>query len=209
MLGGMLIVGLFGWLVITHAPPPELPELTEYEIDLSTTTTAPPTVRPEADAGSFPLVLAALFVAIGIGAVWWSMQRRSAARAFGSDQEDLAQQRRELLIGLLDTAIDQLRSHPDPREAVIATWARLENALSTVGVPRLVSDTPIRYLERVLHAVETSGPAAERLTDAFEKAMFSTHTIDRATQLDAVDALVAVRDELHVLSGARHHEQVS
>lgn len=107
--------------------------------------------------------------------------------------------RRRILVGLLDEAIAALRDHPDPREATIVAWARLESAVDVVGVTRLPSDTPSTFLERVLGTVDASGPAVERLTAAFERAMFSPHTIDRRTQLESVDALVAVRDELGVL----------
>ena len=78
----------------------------------------------------------------------------------------------------------------------------METALEAVGTPRRASDTPGSYLARVLDAVEASGPAVRRLTRAYERAMYSPHRIDRATQLESVAALVAVRDELRVLDRA-------
>lgn len=147
---------------------------------------------------------AAPAVGIGLGvagavvvAMWlWSGSRRRAAldAELGSE----ATEARSLVHLLLDDAIAQLRDDPDPRAAVIATWARLEVALAAAELPRHEAEAPRPYLERVLGSVQASAAAARRLALTFERAMFSPHTIDRAAQVEAVDALVAVRDELAV-----------
>ena len=114
-------------------------------------------------------------------------------------EEQVRSEQRSRLVGLLDEAIDALRSHPDPREAVVSAWVRLEGAFAVAGVERELADTPLRYLGRALRTVDASAPAVERLTGSFEAALFSTHPIGPETQAAAVDALVSVRDELRVL----------
>ena len=96
----------------------------------------------------------------------------------------------------LDESLDDLRSEPDLRRAIIAAYARMERTLAAVGIPRRPSEAPFEYLERALHALDASGPAVTRLTDLFEWAKFSQHEPDASMRDDAIDALVALRDEL-------------
>jgi hypothetical protein len=96
---------------------------------------------------------------------------------------------------VLDDAIDRLRREPDARRAVIAAYAAMEDVFARHRLPRRPSEAPLEYLARVLEHVTSTGPAS-RLTDLFERAMFSTEPFDRRRQDDAVDALVAVRDDV-------------
>jgi hypothetical protein len=72
----------------------------------------------------------------------------------------------------------------------------METALAAAGVPRHVAEAPLEYLERVLLSLDTSADAVRRLTDLFEWARFSHHEPEPSMRDDAVDALIAVRDEL-------------
>jgi hypothetical protein len=96
---------------------------------------------------------------------------------------------------VLDDTIERLRNEPDPRLAVITAYARMEDVFARHGLPRRAAETALEFLARALEAVTEAGPA-RRLTDLFELAMFSTRPFDRATQDEAIDALVAVRDDL-------------
>jgi hypothetical protein len=101
------------------------------------------------------------------------------------------------LSAVLDDSLDDLRAETNPRRAVIATYARMERTLAGAGLPRAESETPIEYLGRVLRELlNTSADAVSRLTALFERAKFSPHEIDSAMKRDAINALVAVRDEL-------------
>ena len=96
----------------------------------------------------------------------------------------------------LDESLDDLRSEPDLRRAIIAAYARMERTLATVGIPRRPSETPLEYLARALQALDASAMAVTRLTDLFEWAKFSHHEPDASMRDEAIDALVALRDEL-------------
>jgi Domain of unknown function (DUF4129) len=96
----------------------------------------------------------------------------------------------------LDETLDDLRREPDLRRAIIAAYARMERALAAAGVPRDAAEAPFEYLERALRSLDTSAAAVQRLTDLFEWAKFSQHELDPSMRDDAIDALVAVRDEL-------------
>jgi hypothetical protein len=103
---------------------------------------------------------------------------------------------RRALATALDDSLDDLRRDPDVRRAIIAAYARMERALGYAGVPRKPSEAPYEYLERSLVGLDASAHAARRLTDLFERAKFSQHEPAESMRDEAIDALVAVRDEL-------------
>jgi energy-converting hydrogenase Eha subunit A len=96
----------------------------------------------------------------------------------------------------LDESVDDLRTEPDLRRAIIAAYARMERALAFGGIPRRPSEAPLEYLERALRELDTSAESVRRLTDLFQWAKFSQHEPEPKMRDDALDALVAVRDEL-------------
>jgi hypothetical protein len=95
----------------------------------------------------------------------------------------------------LDEAIDDLRRDPDPRRAVVAAYARMEQALTVYGLPRKPAEAPYEYLRRVARELEAEQPVAA-LTELFEVAKFSEHSIDETMRGRAIDALTAVRQEV-------------
>jgi hypothetical protein len=103
----------------------------------------------------------------------------------------------DALTAALDESIDDLRADPDLRRAIIAAYARMEAALGAAGIRRRPSEAPLEYLERALLTLNASAGAVRTLTDLFEWARFSQHEPEPSMRDDAVDALVAVRDELH------------
>lgn len=134
----------------------------------------------------------AVFVALiaGTGVVLYANSRtRRAPRPwrFGRNQE-VAQ--------ALDESIDDLRNDPDLRRAIIAAYARMEDALARAGIARHPSEAPFEYMERALRSLDTSADGAQRLTGLFEWAKFSQHEPEPAMRDEAIAALVAVRDEL-------------
>jgi len=102
----------------------------------------------------------------------------------------------EVLAAALDESLDDLRADPDLRRAIIAAYARMETALAAAGVPRHHAETPLEYVERALLTLDTSASAVRRLTDLFEWARFSHHEPEPSMRDEAVDALIAVRDDL-------------
>ena len=102
----------------------------------------------------------------------------------------------EALAAALDESLDDLRTDADLRRAIIAAYARMEAALAAAGIPRRPAEAPLEYVERALLSLDTSAEAVRKLTDLFEWARFSHHEPERSMRDDAVDALIAVRDEL-------------
>ena len=96
----------------------------------------------------------------------------------------------------LERTIADLRAEPDSRRAVIAAYAQMEHALADVGLQRRPDEAPREYLGRVLPDVGAQTASVERLTELFERAKFSPHTIDAAMKGAAIDALEALRNDL-------------
>ena len=133
--------------------------------------------------------LAALIVAAIVVAVLVERRRRRM-RPDGLTPDQLKE-----LTEALDEAIDDLRRDPDPRRAVIAAYARMEQALTVYGLPRKPSEAPYEYLRRVARELEAEQPVAA-LTELFELAKFSEHSVDEGMRGRAIDALTAVRTEV-------------
>lgn len=100
------------------------------------------------------------------------------------------------LAALQAVGLDELRSEPDPRRAVIRAYAAMGALLGLSGRPRRPSETPFEFLARALVGLGTSAVAARRLTELFERAVFSDHPITEGVKDEAIDALSALRAEV-------------
>ena len=129
-----------------------------------------------------------LGVLLGLGVLAASTRKRLEAPT--------ERQRAEMLAAALDESLDDLRTDPDLRRAIIAAYARMESVLAAAGLPRHHAEAPLEYVERALLSLDASADAVRRLTDLFLWARFSQHEPEPSMRDDAVDALVAVRDEL-------------
>jgi hypothetical protein len=134
-------------------------------------------------AGVVGLIAAAVVIAVLV-------DRRRRRRPDALTAEQLKE-----LGEALDEAIDDLRRDPDPRRAVVAAYARMEQALTVYGLPRKPAEAPYEYLRRVARELEAEQPVAA-LTELFEVAKFSEHSIDETMRGRAIDALTAVRQEV-------------
>jgi hypothetical protein len=70
-----------------------------------------------------------------------------------------------------------LRGEDSAREAIIACYAAMEEALAAAGSPRLPADTPEELLARATDEGTIRTPAARRLTALFREARFSPHEL--------------------------------
>ena len=136
----------------------------------------------------------ALFGALAAAALAYLVWRRAHAGPL-RELDDPLRARAEVT-ALLDDAVDDLRAERDIRRAIIAAYARMELALAAHGLPRERSEAPFEFLERALGRLRVSADSVSRLTDLFEWAKFSHHEPEPRMKDEAIDALLAVRDEL-------------
>lgn len=129
------------------------------------------------------------FVVVGALAFWALQHRRerSSAKAPIPGAE---------LAAAVERTIADLRAEPDPRRAVIAAYAQMEQALGMAGLPRQISEAPREYLGRVLPQIGAGADSVGRLTSLFERAKFSPHEIGETMKEEAISALESLRDDL-------------
>lgn len=109
-----------------------------------------------------------------------------------TQREDVAAE----LAAVVEGTLEDLRRESDPRRAVIAAYAQMERTLTRHRLPRVASEAPFEYLARILGELRVRASAVLALTELFERARFSLHTIDELMKDEAIEALAAVRDDL-------------
>src|SRR5262249_61355661 len=100
------------------------------------------------------------------------------------------------MVSAIETTIDDLRREQDARRAVIAAYALMEHTLARHGLARRRSEAPLEYLANILRGLRVRESAVRTLTQLFEYAKFSRHEISPAMKEEAIDALLAIRDDL-------------
>jgi uncharacterized protein DUF4129 len=136
------------------------------------------------------VIVLALLLALAVAA-WVTRSRLGPGAAFRRRRPPP-----EAIAAALDESLDDLRNDPDLRRAIVAAYARMEIALAVAGTPRDPAEAPLEYVERALLTLDASAADVRRLTDLFEWARFSHHEPEPSMRDEAIDALVAVRDEL-------------
>jgi hypothetical protein len=171
------------------------PRLASGGASFATGTPVHRAARAAAGGGSGPPVDPAALIAaaavVALAGAWLAVRarrRRRPARGDGDAQD--------ALVAAVDDSLEDLARETDPRRAVIKAYDRMERALAASGAARERAETPLEYLRRALTAVRASQTSIRRLTDLFEQARFSAHTIDAAMKGEAIIALSALRAEL-------------
>lgn len=126
-----------------------------------------------------------------LGGVWLYVRSR---RRFAplADEHGLEAE----IVSTIETTIDDLRREGDARRAVIAAYASMERTLARHGLARRRSEAPLEYLATILRGLRVRETAVRTLTNLFEYAKFSRHEISPAMKEEAIDALLAIRDDL-------------
>jgi hypothetical protein len=125
--------------------------------------------------------------------------RRTAPYDPGEESRDDAETalRKRVADELRLLSVD-LDADVDPREAVIACYVRMENALAQAGTPRAATDTPLELMARALGAFDVPRADVRRLTALFTEARFSSHPVTDEMRAAARRSLAAVADALAV-----------
>ncbi|MGZ8783859.1 MAG: DUF4129 domain-containing protein, partial [Gaiellaceae bacterium] len=83
-------------------------------------------------------------------------------------------------------SLADLESERNPRLAVERAYARMEESLGAIELPRAPDETPTEFTARVLRVLGASAAAAADLTGLFEIARFSDHTMDEDDRRRAI-----------------------
>jgi hypothetical protein len=93
----------------------------------------------------------------------------------------------------VEAALEPLRDPADPRDAVIAAYARMEKVLAQRELGRRTPEAPREYLARVLREQGMPGRSLTTLTGLFEEARFSLHPIPQSAPRRALSELENAR----------------
>jgi hypothetical protein len=116
---------------------------------------------------------------------WWRRRRARLAELEGGVEEEGA----NVLASAAHLTLAEVQEEPDPRQAVILAYRRMEELLGDSGVPREPWETPYEYLERVFARLGAPSALAARLTDLYEFAKFGHHKVDESARDAALAAL--------------------
>ena len=108
----------------------------------------------------------------------------------------------EQLAEAIAAGTEALEYQGDAREAVIACYAAMEQAVSADGGGRRATDTPEEFLRRVTAAQLIPESPARRLTELFREARFSRHPIAEEQRDAAREALRTIAEHLRVRAEA-------
>jgi hypothetical protein len=120
------------------------------------------------------------------------VRRRRARRARQALVPDAA----ERVGSDLRRSLADLESERDPRLAVQRAYARMEESLGAIELPRAPDETPTEFTARVLRVLGASAAAASDLTGLFEIARFSDHPMDEDDRRRAIASVRRVEAEV-------------
>jgi hypothetical protein len=199
MLAWLVLVGLgLNWL-IRHGPEVQaFLERIRGEIGAMREILGSGT-QPLVDQVSSPTAGYTLFVmvvviygGIALVALWVLFEERGyAPGSTPRDDPQVRQIRRAMQAGLRE-----LREHADPRQAIIACYARLEYLLEDHGVPAYHQLTPQEYMGAVLRGLDLPLDAFAGLIRLFELARYSLHPLDDAARAAATSHLERLTSHL-------------
>ncbi len=134
----------------------------------------------------------------------WGVRRRGRRRAAPSEAEAAepepatlaTEDDAEVARRAVEAALEPLREPTDPRGAVIAAYARLENVLAERDLGRRTPEAPREYLARVLGEQGMPERSLTTLTRLFEEARFSLHPIPESAPRRAQNELENARGAL-------------
>jgi hypothetical protein len=107
------------------------------------------------------------------------------------DDPRTRQVRRAVTAGL-----QALQQQGDPRQAIIACYARLEHLLEDHGVPAYHHLTPQEYMGTALQGLNLPTEAFAGLVALFEQARYSLHPLDDAARTLAMTHLTTIKNHL-------------
>jgi hypothetical protein len=136
---------------------------------------------PTAGYALFAIVVV-LYGGIALVALWVLLEDRdSTGDSTAPSDADIRRVRRAMTAGLRE-----LRTHTEPRQAIIACYARMEYLLEDHGVPALRHLTPQEYMAAALRGLDLPLDACAGLIRLFELARYSLHPLDDAARATAI-----------------------
>jgi hypothetical protein len=156
------------------------------------------TSTPGPSVGWVPVAAGAAVALLAVAA--YQLLRRRRARLAPMEKaagaREALQQRRREAVAALELSLDALWAEPDPRKAVIAAYARMDQWLAHAGLGRRPSEAAFEHLDRVMAGLGATAAVGAKLAELFERAKFDRRPCGADMKQAALEALVRLRDEL-------------
>ncbi|MEU6149450.1 DUF4129 domain-containing protein [Actinosynnema sp. NPDC047251] len=145
------------------------------------------------------LTVAALIVVVGLlASVRLSLRRRRGVGQAVETADAGAESAPDILVRGAREALRELRTRTGgpPRDAVVLSWMRLEQAAADSGVARAPHETPTEFTGALLTRHRVDEAAAGRLRTVYQRARFGTAEVTDADARAAEDALERIVHDL-------------
>ena len=211
LAAGLFIVALWastsGSVRIWTEPLEGGPGVGELQVDTAPDDTATEraepvdTTPPEPDDGLAAIletILLGLLVALAVAAAA-ALRRPWRLTWRGHDERnELQPTLPDLAEVVTDDADEQLEALAagTPRNAIVACWVRLEDAVTAAGLEPNRAETPAELTARVLSRYAVGRAAIDELAELYREARFSTHELGEGDRERAVRALRRLHDDL-------------
>ena len=151
-----------------------------------------PETVPLSAPAVFNWVFGILALAAGLGALVLALWVALGDRLNRTDEEGTGEASPASLAAV-EESLEDLRSEPDLRRAIVRCYARFERVAADSGLARKPWLTPMEFMREVLARGRAPHPALPTLTGLFELARFSHHTLGPPERDRALEALHEIR----------------
>jgi hypothetical protein len=127
------------------------------------------------------MIVVAIYGGIALVALWVLFEDGTLGHGSGAVEDPQLRQVRHAM----QAGLRELHEHADPRQAIIACYARLEYLLEDHGVPAYHHLTPQEYMGAALRGLDLPQDAFAGLIRLFELARYSLHPLDDAARAAA------------------------
>jgi uncharacterized protein DUF4129 len=207
-----MVVGAAGAAVMllawaSSAEPPELWREVHLDVpvDLGPQDTTPVTLPPGlvVQGAGLGWLVTAIATLLGVVAVivlvWWLSRRQWSRPPLRAGPDPPFAPLPEIAPDeLLDAAdeFDTLIARGSARNAIVACWVRLEQAVEQAGLTPNPAETPTEMTTRVLRAYAVDAESIGTLAALYREARFSTHEMREDHRRQAQQALADIRAQL-------------
>lgn len=134
------------------------------------------------------LVLSIVVLLVWVKTHQWLEKRDRDPQVEEEIEEDIS--------STVDTAIKELHTGKDVRSTIMRCYKKMCNILEESGVSNDKSMTPREFRTRADEKLGASASRIDDLTDLFEEARYSSHSLSEDDREGALDNLKALREEL-------------
>jgi hypothetical protein len=160
-----------------------------------------PGTGPLSAPAVFNWVFAILALAAGLGALGFALWVALGDRLARTRDDGGGEPPAPPLQAAVEESLEDLRSEPDPRRAIVRCYARFERTAADSGLERKPWLTPMEFMREALARLPVPRAAVPTLTGLFELARFSHHALGPRERDRALEALHEIRTAIEASDG--------